>query len=185
MPQAPRQLTLIDLQNATGFSSRQIRFYITEGLVSGAGERGPNATYSEDTLRRLQLIAQLKEMKVEPVGRSLTLAEIRNVLDTLGEDGAEAMLSSGAQLTIMDTDATQIVAPATSSADAVVRSSALDYVRDAVCEEMRPPWTSAPEPDTASLSFHEPVAPLADTPTRWISVRWNPSCATSTVSSRI
>ncbi|MFO7655141.1 MAG: MerR family transcriptional regulator [Candidatus Krumholzibacteriia bacterium] len=104
MSTEPRQYTLADLVDATGFSRRQIRFYITRDLVPGAGDRGPNATYGEETLRRLQMIARLKQMKVEPAGRTLSLAEIRQVLDTLGERGAENLLSGGAQLTIVDTD---------------------------------------------------------------------------------
>ena len=85
--------TLDDLARATGFSKRQIRFYITKKLVPGAGDsRGPNATYGEETLRRLQLIGVLKDLKIEPTGRTMTLDEIGHSLDTLSADGIEALL---------------------------------------------------------------------------------------------
>ena len=98
--------TLDDLARATGFSKRQIRFYITKKLVPGAGaSRGPNATYGEETLRRLQLIGVLKDLKIEPTGRTMTLDEIGHSLDTLSADGMEALLGGYAELKILDTDA--------------------------------------------------------------------------------
>jgi DNA-binding transcriptional MerR regulator len=116
MSQELNKHTLTDLITATGFTRRQIRFYITQGLVPGANERGPNATYGDESLRRLQLISKLKTMEVGPAGRSLTLEEIGSVLDTLGEDGAENLVACGAQLTILDTDEGQAT-PLGSAAD--------------------------------------------------------------------
>ena len=77
----PAPYTLDDLVEATGFSKRQIRFYITKRLVPGAGDRGPNATYGEETMRRLRLIDILKERRVGPTGRRLTLDEIGHALE--------------------------------------------------------------------------------------------------------
>ena len=77
-----KQYTLDDLVNRTGFSKRQIRYYITEKLVPGAGnQRGPNAVYGEETLRRLEMIKVLKAQPMGPTGRTMTLAEIRHSLD--------------------------------------------------------------------------------------------------------
>jgi DNA-binding transcriptional MerR regulator len=77
-----KEYTLDDLVNHTGFSKRQIRYYITEKLVPGAGnQRGPNAVYGEETLRRLEMIKVLKAQKMGPIGRTMTLAEIRHSLD--------------------------------------------------------------------------------------------------------
>ena len=76
------QYTLDELVERTGFSKRQIRYYITQKLVPGAGDqRGPNAVYGEETLRRLELIAVYKDLPVGPTGRAMTLAEIRHLLD--------------------------------------------------------------------------------------------------------
>lgn len=102
---SPSEHTLDDLVQATGFSKRQIRFYITKQLVPGAGDsRGPNATYGEETLRRLRLIGLLKELRVEPTGRTMTLDEIGHALDTLSPGGIEALLAGRAELAILDTD---------------------------------------------------------------------------------
>lgn len=80
------QFTLDALVRLTGFSKRQIRYYITEGLVPGAGEnRGPYAVYPPETLARLKRIAELKSRRVPPTGRRLTLREIAHELDAVRE----------------------------------------------------------------------------------------------------
>ena len=77
-----KQYTLDELVDRTGFSKRQIRYYITEKLVPGAGDqRGPNAVYGEDTLRRLESIAVYKDMPVGPTHRAMTLAEYQAEYD--------------------------------------------------------------------------------------------------------
>ncbi len=77
-----KQYTLDDLVDRTGFSKRQIRYYITEKLVPGAGnQRGPYAVYGEETLQRLEMIKVLKAQPMGPTGRAMTLAEIRHALD--------------------------------------------------------------------------------------------------------
>lgn len=77
-----KQYTLDDLVDRTGFSKRQIRYYITEKLIPGAGnQRGPNAVYSEKTLQRLEMIKALKAQPMGPTGRVMTLAEIRHAMD--------------------------------------------------------------------------------------------------------
>ena len=104
MPRADH--TLDSLVAATGFSKRQIRFYITRKLVPGAGEsRGPNAVYGEETLQRLQLIRNLKEQRIEPTGRAMTLDEIAHAMDALSPSGIEALCHGRAELAILDTEA--------------------------------------------------------------------------------
>jgi DNA-binding transcriptional MerR regulator len=85
MTEADRRLyRLADLAAATGFSVRQIRYYIVQRLVPGAGdERGPQTMYGEETLDRLKLIARYKSMPVPPADRTLTLEEIRRLLDAM------------------------------------------------------------------------------------------------------
>ncbi len=87
----PKSYTMKELVSLTGFSPRQIRFYITRKLAPGAGGKGPNVTYGEETLRRLQRIGELKKMKLPPAGRGPTLEEIRRMLDS---DESAAELSS-------------------------------------------------------------------------------------------
>ncbi len=138
--------TLDDLVRATGFSKRQIRFYITKKLVPGAGDsRGPNAVYGEETLQRLRMIGMLKELTIEPTGRTMTLDEIGHALDTLSVEGIESLLAGRAELAILDTDARRPEPP----------GSAADYLSD-----MR--WKlAAPEPDVlcsaASYSMEPPM----------------------------
>lgn len=80
MSHSPHNLD--DLVRASGFSKRQIRFYITRKLIPGAGDnRGPNAVYPDETLARLLRIAELKQRRLPPTGRRLTLEEIRHELD--------------------------------------------------------------------------------------------------------
>ena len=81
-----KQYTLDELVKRTGFSKRQIRYYITEKLVPGAGDqRGPYAMYGEETLQRLEMITVLKDQPMGPTGRAMTLAEIRHSLDNMPE----------------------------------------------------------------------------------------------------
>ena len=102
---SPETYTLDDLVRLTGFSKRQIRFYITKKLVPGAGEsRGPHAVYGEETLQRLRLLGVLKEKRIEPTGRAMTLDEIGHAMDTLSADGIEALLGGHAELTVLDTE---------------------------------------------------------------------------------
>ena len=96
--------TMEDLTRATGFTARTIRYYITRDLVPGAGERGPNVTYSRETLERLELIKRLKSMKVQPAGRSLTLDEIRSTIASLGDAGTRRMVAQGMEMSIIDTE---------------------------------------------------------------------------------
>ncbi len=71
----------------TGFSPRQIRFYITQRLVPGAGDdRGPYTTYPQETLDRLTLIARFKAIPVPPANRTMTLEEIRRTLDGMAPE---------------------------------------------------------------------------------------------------
>ncbi len=101
----PATHSLDDLVRLTGFSKRQIRFYVTRKLVPGAGDRGPNAVYGEETLRRLKMIAVLKQKRIAPTGRAMTLDEIGHALDTLPDYGFDALINGWGDLQVLDTDA--------------------------------------------------------------------------------
>lgn len=101
----PPKLRLQDLVEKTGFTDRQIRFYIARGLVPGAERKGPEATYTQATLDRLLLIKHLKGIRLHPTGRHLTLEEMRHTIDALGEEGAWRVRSGSSRLQILDTDA--------------------------------------------------------------------------------
>jgi len=108
-PDMPKQGTwsMAELVEMTGFSERNIRHYISEGLVEGARGMGRNARYGKGTLRRLKLISKLKDQVVEPLGRPMTLKEIKNTLDSLGESEIDYLLSGTAEFRLIDTDSAQ------------------------------------------------------------------------------
>lgn len=101
----PPKHRMQDLVDRTGFSERQIRFYIAKGLAPGAERKGPDATYTQATLDRLLLIRHLKGIELHPTGRRLTLEEMRKTIAALGEEGAWQVRSGATQLKIVDTDA--------------------------------------------------------------------------------
>ena len=72
VPSGPRY-SMADLEAETPFNSRTIRFYIAQGLIASAHGRGPTATYDEDHLLRLRLIAELKAqyLPLEQIGERL------------------------------------------------------------------------------------------------------------------
>jgi DNA-binding transcriptional MerR regulator len=81
----PYRYTMADLERETGISKRNIRYYITEGLLPSAKGRGVGATYGKAHLLRLKMIARFKE-------DHLPLDEIRKRLENLREDDLAAML---------------------------------------------------------------------------------------------
>lgn len=73
-PTGPRY-AMADLEAATPFNARTIRFYIAQGLIASAHGRGPTATYDEDHLLRLRMIAELKGqyLPLEQIGDRMAL----------------------------------------------------------------------------------------------------------------
>lgn len=100
----PEGYTLPELVELTGFTERQIRHYISQEIVDGATGMGRNARYGEKTLRRLRLIRKLKDQNVEPLGRPLTLKEMKSTLDSLKEPEIDYLLSGTAAFKLIDTD---------------------------------------------------------------------------------
>lgn len=69
-------ISIEDLEQHSGLSTRTLHYYMQEGLLPGPDKRGKYATYSREHLDRLDLILVLKEMH-------MPLKEIRLVLDRL------------------------------------------------------------------------------------------------------
>jgi DNA-binding transcriptional MerR regulator len=63
LPDAPEpyRYSIADLERETGVSSRNIRYYISEGMLPPAYGRGPTATYDLGHLLRLRMIARLRD----------------------------------------------------------------------------------------------------------------------------
>lgn len=128
----PGTYSMAELVELTGFTERNIRHYISEGLVEGARGMGRNASYGEKTLRRLKLISKLKDQDVEPLGRPLTLKEMKSTLDSLDESEIDYLLSGAAAFKLIDTD----TGPTAGNIAAQSNSTALDYEFDSY-EAMR------------------------------------------------
>jgi DNA-binding transcriptional MerR regulator len=76
---------MADLTSATGINARNIRYYITEGLLPPAKGRGVGATYGPSHLLRLRAINLLKEAHTP-------LAEIGKRLAVMKDAELMAML---------------------------------------------------------------------------------------------
>ena len=76
-----------ELSDATGVSTRTIRYYQQEGLLPEPVNRGKFAYYTNDHLERLKLIQELKE-------NFFPLKEIRDRLDSITSPQVQALLES-------------------------------------------------------------------------------------------
>ena len=75
----PHRYTIGDLERETGISPRNIRYYITQGLLPPANGRGVGATYTADHLLRLKYINKLKQ-------DNLPLSEMRKQMEGLSQE---------------------------------------------------------------------------------------------------
>ncbi len=66
--------TISELEKLTGLSRRNIRFYVSEGLVQPPSGSGVAASYSEEHLERLKMIITLSS-------RHIKLAGIKKILE--------------------------------------------------------------------------------------------------------
>jgi DNA-binding transcriptional MerR regulator len=82
IPTSPRY-SILDLEAETGFNSRTIRYYISEGMLTPAHGRGKSATYDKDHLLRLRMIRDLKN-------QFLPLETIKERLADLDTDDLES-----------------------------------------------------------------------------------------------
>ena len=98
--------SLAELARVTGVTPRTVRYYIAQGLLPGANEAGPGASYDADHLARLRLIRELQR-------QHLPLAEIRTRLAGLRSDEIAVLLDE----------------QASAAAAQPASGSALDYIR--------------------------------------------------------
>lgn len=133
------ELTIDELAERSGVPARTIRYYISQGLLSGAGARGRGAAYSGEHLRRLRLIRLL-------AARRVPLAEIGAQLAGLSDDEVRALLAREEQQ-----------AAATKAAE-----TPKEYVAR-LLERAAPPPAGAQAPPAAARS-EEVAAPYAAQP---------------------
>ena len=82
IPDSPRY-SMTDLEEATGVTARNIRYYVTQQMLKPAQGRGPAAAYSKDHLLRLKMINELK------LKENLPLDKIRERLEKLSTSDLE------------------------------------------------------------------------------------------------
>jgi DNA-binding transcriptional MerR regulator len=104
--------SLAGLARVTGVTPRTVRYYIAQGLLPGANETGPGASYDGRHLTRLRLIRELQR-------QHLPLAEIRSRLGALADDEVAELLAA------QSTDAAE------------PEGSALDYIRGVLGSGLR------------------------------------------------
>ncbi len=130
--------SLAELARVTGVTPRTVRYYIAQGLLPGANDAGPGASYDADHLARLRLIRELQR-------QHLPLAEIRTRL---------AGLHPGEVAVLLDEQASAAAAqPAT--------SSALDYIRGVLGTGLQDAQPG--QPRRALRSMSSPPAPSGPT----------------------
>jgi DNA-binding transcriptional MerR regulator len=132
--------TLTNLADLAGVTPRTVRYYFSQGLLSGVGASGPGAKYDDSHLARLRLIKRL-QAEHQP------LAEIRRRLEALDDAAVTAIAAEPS--------------PAPSS------DSALDYIRRVTAPTLpsRALYLREPVPPLAAAQPQVPPTPSQGTPT--------------------
>ncbi len=120
----PERLSLQELTDAAGVSVRTVRYYIAEGLLPAPMGSGPASFYTPNHLRRLRLIARLKDAY-------LPLKEIRRRLEGVPDEAVAGLLDLE-DAALFDAATWESLQGGTKQA-----SSALRYI-DRVLERQRP-----------------------------------------------
>ncbi len=145
IPMQEHDLTLEELAEQAGVTVRTIRFYITEGLLTGPGGRGKAASYGEDHLLRLKLIRLLSDQHTP-------LAEIRALLAPLSLVEIRALLTEQEQHVVEQMRAQQAPTPKT------YIESLLKQARQ-VKEQREEPY-----PDALQAPAPSPIPPAPSSP---------------------
>src|SRR5215210_3511520 len=120
--------TIGELAGMAGVTPRTIRYYTAEGLLPPPDTRGRYALYGEDHLRRLQLIARLKDAY-------LPLSEIRARLEQLTAEQVR-----------------QVLAEYNQTAEQAAPWSATDYIAQVLTNQVTPA-VPPPPPAMAPLGY--------------------------------
>jgi len=81
-----RSYTINEIEERTGFDKRTIAYYVQQGLLPKVGRRGPKTRYPQVFLDRLQFVKLVRDKQDRGELGSLTLAEIRAMLERLPEE---------------------------------------------------------------------------------------------------
>jgi len=136
---------LRDLCNEAGVTPRTVHYYIQQGLLPPAGERGPGARYGEEHLLRLRAIRRLQRAH-------LPLAEIRKQLEHATDSELRALAASQAP---PDSALEFIRATLAMAAEPVEGMTA--FRRDAAREAGTPPRTGPERSQWERVTLHPDV----------------------------
>jgi DNA-binding transcriptional MerR regulator len=81
-----RTFTLAEIEERTGFDKRTIAYYVQQGLLPKVGRRGPKTRYPQIFLDRLRFVNLVREKQDLGEVGSLTLSEIRDLMDTMSPE---------------------------------------------------------------------------------------------------
>jgi DNA-binding transcriptional MerR regulator len=98
----PRNFTLDEITERTGFDKRTIAYYVQEGLLPKVGRRGPKTRYPQLFLDRLEFVKLIRDKQDQGEVGSLTLAEIRDILDRLPEEMIGDVVAGREPLQVVD-----------------------------------------------------------------------------------
>ena len=90
-----RTYSIAELQKLSGFDRRTIVYYSQQGLLPKAGRRGPHTRHSHACLQRLLFIRGLKDMQDRGDSDTITLQDMRQLIDRLGADTIDTLLARG------------------------------------------------------------------------------------------
>lgn len=98
-----RSHSIAELEKLSGFDRRTIVYYIQQGLLPKVGRRGPNTRYPAKCLHRLRFIRALRDLQDQGQVTTVTLREMRAIIETLGPGELLALVERG--VTAADLDA--------------------------------------------------------------------------------
>ncbi len=145
--------TLDEIERETGFDKRTIAYYVQEGLLPKVGRRGPRTRYPRGYLDRLLFIKKIREEQDRGRLGSLTLSNIKQMLDDFPEEKIADVVADREEL-----DATPyergpetepiVMAPRRARLELLERNVSRMYVEDA---EDLPTSTPSPVEETDAL----------------------------------
>lgn len=94
--------TLDEIEQRTGFDKRTIAYYVQQGLLPKVGRRGPKTRYPQLFLDRLQFVNLIREKQDLGEIGSLTLSDIRDILDRVSSETIAGVIAGEEPLEIVD-----------------------------------------------------------------------------------
>jgi len=104
-----------EVEERTGFDKRTIAYYVQEGLLPKVGRRGPKTRYSRQFLDRLMFIRMTRDLQDRGRMGTMTLGEIKDLLDKLPERTIHDMVTGKEPLHVVEDREALLEAPAMST----------------------------------------------------------------------